>query len=211
MRPEDAEEYTQSLGQIVSGSWRQILLAKKMGVPKALGMQVDEWVNERLGGYVRMAISERREAVLQLTKEGHSNREIAEAIGVTEGTVRSDKGAQNYAPGENDHNGMSRLHQDSAQNYAPDDNPTKAELAQREAELARQAEFIEQNRLAQLDRVKREQGRSAALRVAQWPGDVVTVSTAIELGEKQLLTAEVVTQAQKAAAFLTQLLDEQNR
>jgi hypothetical protein len=42
------------LGQIVHGSWRQVALAHKLGVPKALGMRTEEWVRERLGGYARL-------------------------------------------------------------------------------------------------------------------------------------------------------------
>ncbi len=38
MNKDDAEEYTQSLGQVVGGAWRQIALAKRLGVPKALGV-----------------------------------------------------------------------------------------------------------------------------------------------------------------------------
>ena len=38
MNHDDAEEYTQALGQIGGGAlWRQILLARKLGVPEALG------------------------------------------------------------------------------------------------------------------------------------------------------------------------------
>lgn len=90
MKKEDAEEYTQSLGQIVGGSWRQIALAKRLGVPQALGLTVDKWVNERLSGYVRMSIPDRREAVAELSKDGHSIREIAEITGAKKSTVGND-------------------------------------------------------------------------------------------------------------------------
>jgi len=73
---EQAEEYTQSLGQIFAGSYRQVLWAKQQGIPQALGLSVEEWVNGRLGGYVKMQIEERREAVRNLTEEGLSAREI---------------------------------------------------------------------------------------------------------------------------------------
>ncbi len=66
MKKEDAEEFTQSLGQIVGGSWQQIALAKRLGVPQALGLTVDAWVNQRLGGYVRMSVEDRRKAVKEL-------------------------------------------------------------------------------------------------------------------------------------------------
>jgi len=87
---EDAEEYTQALGQVVAGGWRQIALGKRLGVPQALGLTVREWVETRLGGYVRMSIEERRQAVLELAEEGHSQREIAEVLGVSKTTVDRD-------------------------------------------------------------------------------------------------------------------------
>jgi hypothetical protein len=40
-------------------------------VPKALGFTTEQWVNDRLGGYVKMSIAERREAVKELAAEGH--------------------------------------------------------------------------------------------------------------------------------------------
>jgi hypothetical protein len=97
---EDAEEFTRSLGQIVGGSWRQVALGKRLGVPKALGLSVDDWVNKRLGGYVRLAVEERRQAVAELKAEGDSTRDIASTIGVSDITVRRDMDATNVAPAE---------------------------------------------------------------------------------------------------------------
>ena len=90
MTPEDAEEYTQALGQVISGGWRQIALAERLGVPQALGMTTREWVEKRLGGYVRMSIPERREAVKELAAEGMSQRQIAAVLGVDPMTVNHD-------------------------------------------------------------------------------------------------------------------------
>jgi transcriptional regulator with XRE-family HTH domain len=87
MNPDDAEEYTQALGQVVSGSWRQIALAKRLGVPEALGLSTQEWVDNRLGGYVRLSIADRREAAKELTEEGMSQREVADVLGVDAATV----------------------------------------------------------------------------------------------------------------------------
>jgi hypothetical protein len=87
---DDAEEFTQSLGQIASGAWRQIALAKRLGVPKALNLSTDEWVEQRLGGYIRMSIPDRRAAVRELTAEGGSTREVAEIVGVSHETVADD-------------------------------------------------------------------------------------------------------------------------
>jgi phage N-6-adenine-methyltransferase len=92
----DAEEYTQSLGQIVGGAWRQIAWAQRMGIPAALGLTVGQWVDERLGGYVRLSVSERHEASRELTAPpesggyGMSQREAAGVLGVDPATVNRD-------------------------------------------------------------------------------------------------------------------------
>lgn len=91
MKREDAEEFTQALGQIVGGSWRQIELAQRLGVPRALGFKsTKEWVQQCLGGYIRLSIPKRREAVQKLTAEGESIRQVAEILGVSHGTVGED-------------------------------------------------------------------------------------------------------------------------
>jgi len=46
---------------------------------------------KRLGGYVRMSISDRREAVADLMAEGMSGRQVADVLGVDESTIREDK------------------------------------------------------------------------------------------------------------------------
>lgn len=93
MTPEDAEEYTQSLGQIGGGLWRQIAWASRQGIPDSLGLSTDEWVQSRLGGYVRLAVTERREAARELTEQGMSQREVGDVLGVGVGTVNRDLSA----------------------------------------------------------------------------------------------------------------------
>jgi hypothetical protein len=83
---EDAEEY-------VSGSWRQIALAKRLGVPQALGLSVEDWVTARLGGYIKLSIPDRREAVEELAADGLSTREIGDVLGVDQSTVVRDANA----------------------------------------------------------------------------------------------------------------------
>lgn len=91
---EDAEEYTRALGQIMSGGWRAIALAQRIGVPAAIGMTTEAWVRERIGGYVRLGLDERREAIKELTDpEGEfhlSQRQAAEVLGIGKDTVRRD-------------------------------------------------------------------------------------------------------------------------
>jgi N6-adenosine-specific RNA methylase IME4 len=101
VKPEDAEEYTQALGQVVAGGWRQIALGQRLGVPKALGLSVDAWVTQRLGGYVRLSIEERQSAAVELKGKGHSQRQIAAVLGVDEITIRRDRNATNVAPTDN--------------------------------------------------------------------------------------------------------------
>ena len=101
MNRDDAEEYTQALGQVVAGGWRQVALGVRLGVPKALGISTAEWVEGRLGGYVRLAVAERRQAVAELTEEGLSQREAGEILGVSQKTVDRDLGGEsNDSPAE---------------------------------------------------------------------------------------------------------------
>jgi hypothetical protein len=131
---EDAEEFTQSLGQVVGGSWRQIALAKRMGVPEALGLSTEQWVHERLGGYVKFATDEDMQAAIKEMKEkdGLSNREVAEVIGVDEKTVRR-KIAANAASEDQDTNDDNGSEDENAANAAPsravEEMPPTEELA----------------------------------------------------------------------------------
>src|SRR5262249_37854937 len=59
---------------------------------------VEQWVNQRLGGYVKLAVAERRSVAKTLHEDGLSKRAIAEVIGVDESTVRADFAAGNPAP-----------------------------------------------------------------------------------------------------------------
>ena len=79
------------------GGWRQIALGDRLGVPATLGMSTREWVEERLGGYVRLSLLERREAVLELTEEGMTQRQISDVLGVGKGTVSREQRAPNGA------------------------------------------------------------------------------------------------------------------
>jgi hypothetical protein len=87
---DDAEEYTQALGQVVAGGYRQVGLGVRLGVPAALGLSIREWAEERLGGYVRMAIPERQVAARELVASGLTQRQTADVLGVDHETVNRD-------------------------------------------------------------------------------------------------------------------------
>lgn len=89
---EQAEEFTHNLGQITAGDYGLMDMAiNTLQVPAALGMTPEEWVQERLGGYVRWTVEQRREAVRGLTEEGKSARQISEILGISETTVDGDR------------------------------------------------------------------------------------------------------------------------
>jgi hypothetical protein len=90
MDKQNAEEYTQALGQVFGGGWRLIWTAEKLGVPEALGISTREWVEQRLGGYVRLSMSERRVAVKELSEDGLTTREMGDLLGVSHQTVAND-------------------------------------------------------------------------------------------------------------------------
>jgi len=98
MKPEDAEEYTQALGQVVAGGYRQIALGERLGVPKALGLSTREWVEQRLGGYVKYSLNERREAVKELTADGMKQEQVADVLGIAQSTVSDDLAALEGKP-----------------------------------------------------------------------------------------------------------------
>lgn len=84
-----AEELTQAVGQSTAGAWRTIAGLKALGVPKLLGLTDDEWLKKYLGNYIQLAVSERYDAVVAAKTAGLSNRQIAAAAHVSEGTVRN--------------------------------------------------------------------------------------------------------------------------
>ena len=88
---EVAEKWTQSIARAIDVGYEQIDLAIQTGIPKKLGMAPRDWVNERLGGYVRLSIEARRKAVGELKAKGRSQRQIADVIGVGQQTVNKDQ------------------------------------------------------------------------------------------------------------------------
>lgn len=93
MNRDDAEEFTQGLGQSLAGNWRMVFWAQRMGVPKALDLTTREWVQERLGGYVDLSVADRQKAVAELEDEGLSAPKTADVLGVDNETVYRDRRA----------------------------------------------------------------------------------------------------------------------
>jgi DNA-binding transcriptional MocR family regulator len=92
MKEDDAREFSESFGMIGAGWWRQIAWATQQGIPAALGMDTGEWVERYVGGWVKLAIEDRREAVAELAAENPdwSNQQIADVLGVSHDTVNRD-------------------------------------------------------------------------------------------------------------------------
>ena len=88
---EQAEEFTHNLGQITARDYGLMDMAiNTLQVPAALGMAPEEWVQERLGGYVRWTVEQRRVAVRELSEDGKNNEQVAEILGISRDTVGRD-------------------------------------------------------------------------------------------------------------------------
>lgn len=91
-----AREFSESFGMIGAGWWRQVAWAQQQRIPEALGLTTREWVQQYVGGWARLAIEDRREAVRELTTSeddggmGLSQRQAADVLGVGLGTVQRD-------------------------------------------------------------------------------------------------------------------------
>jgi phage N-6-adenine-methyltransferase len=119
MERQNAEEFTDGIGHIGIGMYKQIAWAHKNGVPQALGYNdTRQWVQERIGGYFKYDADTRRGLVEDLRNDGHSNRDIGQILGVAEVTARRD-GASNDAPPEENDNDSNEDESDGASNDAP--------------------------------------------------------------------------------------------
>lgn len=195
MKPEDAEEYTQSLGQIVSGSWRQIALADRIGVPKALGFKnTRDWVEQRLGGYIKLSIPDRREAAKELAGNGMSLKAIGDVLGASEATISRD--FSDLANARNEEAIQPNQHDD---------------LANASREEAIRAEQARQQRLSLFKAIKDSITGLALIAFEDAIADLVKehaaeFSRANPLGPEYL--AERATHVQAGAASLLKFLEE---
>jgi phage N-6-adenine-methyltransferase len=121
VKREDAEEFTQSFVQIAGGVWRQRAWALKAGVPAALGMTDEEWV-ESIGPAVRLSVDERKEAAKELIDDGMSQRKAALAIGVDEKTIRNDISAEKSAASNDEPAKNGHIEKEAAEKSAADNN-----------------------------------------------------------------------------------------
>jgi hypothetical protein len=145
MSPEDAEEFSQSFGQIGSGWWRQVAWAQRQGIPAALGLGTDEWVEKYVGGHVRMSIPDRREAVAELTEEGMSTREIGDVLGVGKSTVADDRAVQDRTPEPEEPASEAEADEVAVQDRTPEPIPGQTTLPVRdEADEQRLQAIIEE-------------------------------------------------------------------
>lgn len=143
---EEAEEYTQSLGQILGGGWRQVEWAQRVGVPAALGLSTREWVETRLGGYVKMNKADRRKALTSPELKALPNRQAAEILGVDEITVRRDKDATNVAPEATHPASLLGLGEADATNVAPESTTEEQRRLRKERDGKADAKRLDRTR-----------------------------------------------------------------
>lgn len=96
---EEAEEYTRSLGQVAVGNFGLMDFAiNVLRVPESLSMTPEDWVQEKLGGYIRWSVEQRRAAVRELSSERlpsgryvRSSTQVAAILGISKQTVERDR------------------------------------------------------------------------------------------------------------------------
>ena len=94
----EAQEFTKGLGGSMAGDYTLMEFARTMGVPEALELSFDEWVQEHLGGFIKLPIEQRRAQVRELSGERQENgrytrseTEVAALLGVSPATVSNDR------------------------------------------------------------------------------------------------------------------------
>jgi hypothetical protein len=222
--PDEAEEYTQSLAQIMGGGWRQVLWAQQQGIPKALGLSTEDWV-ARLGGYIKLSVPERREAHKELTRPrdeggaGLTQREAAEVTGADQATVSRDlKPDADASPepepeAEPQVNGEPPLKPDADASPEPEAVP-RPELspAEQQAKEDGKAEREEQARQAELQRQRRvatHQLCQHVVAVAQMNGmDIGSRYDPAEVLPGRAITTDILSDARDVLDQLLKMWEE---
>jgi len=87
MTADDAAEWSEAIGQVNTGGWRQVVLAVKMGVPQELGLEPAEWAAKYMPELGRVPRKELPEAAKELTDAGLTQREAGAVLGVGQRTI----------------------------------------------------------------------------------------------------------------------------
>jgi hypothetical protein len=128
VKSEDAETFTESLSLLKEGWWRQMQLAEKWGVPKDLGMSLDEWAAKVLGGYSLQRVEERRAAVKELVADHVSNRKIATYLGVSPMTITNDRRAIEAEESQEESEGDVNNFTPNGEEIAPDQEESEEDV-----------------------------------------------------------------------------------
>lgn len=89
MSREQAERWVRQQKQLHGAAWENYSLMIEMGVAELLKISPLDLAKELVAG-AKLVFEQRTPIEAKLIDEGHSNREIAEALGVDEKTVRND-------------------------------------------------------------------------------------------------------------------------
>jgi hypothetical protein len=111
-----------------AGEYYRPIFSSGRDIPKALGLSVDEWVKDRLGGYVKMSVAEGTGIALELKAEGYSNVAAAEILGVDEKMIRNYTSENSDVENKNS-NKNNRGHETASENSEPAPIDAMAALA----------------------------------------------------------------------------------
>lgn len=92
----EAEAFSTTIRHQSAGFTGSIEHAYRTGMPELLGMTLLEWIDEFVGGGVRIATDERRAIAARLRDDGLLQREIGAILGVDQATVSRDLYANAY-------------------------------------------------------------------------------------------------------------------
>lgn len=133
MKKSSAEEFSQSLAQTIGGVIRLTEWGKNEGIPKALGIDAQRWVDDYLRASIHLPPKERREQrreiASQLAEQGMSTREIAGVLGVDQKTISNDlrsRSEEISSDGDDDVLADEEFAEDGEEISSPEPNPVAA-------------------------------------------------------------------------------------